>query len=125
MSEINDIDRRRADMYYDALSLSDIYPNVSKVTVKCYSKSGSFEGAEIDSVVVRNPNDKFLFLVKCPNGSCTDIGFDLGGDVRDVIRNRKPSSSGTKKCNGWEDSERIGKHECLSEVEFTITVEYY
>lgn len=124
MNKVDVKNKRIAEMYYDALSISDIYPNVSKIIVKCYSKSGSFDGSEIDSVIVRHLNDKSLFVVKCPNISCTDIGFDLGGDVRDVIRSRKSSSSGTKKCNGWEDSERIGKHECLSEIEFTITVEY-
>lgn len=115
---------RIADMHHYASTLMEVSSDVTKVVVEYHSKSGSFEGTEVDSRLEVSSDSKFLFLIHCPNGSCTDIGFDLGGEVREVIRNKKTSGSGKKICAGWEDSERVGRHKCLSEIEFTITVEY-
>lgn len=116
---------RIADMEYYAPALMEVSSDVNKVVIEYHSKSGSFEGSEVVSRLEVPSDSKFLFLIHCPNGSCTDIGFDLGGEVREVIRNKKTSGSGKKTCAGWEDSERVGRHRCLSEIEFTITVEYY
>ncbi len=125
MSDIEKEKKRRvADIRYYAPTLIEVSANVSKVVVEYHSKSGSFDEFEVDGKIEVMPNSKFIFLIGCPNGTCTDIGFDLVGEVRELIRKRQSSASGKKICAGWEDEERIGRHRCLSEIEFTITVEY-
>lgn len=117
-------DRQYANKMHCAHLVSEMYSNIKKIKIESKASSLSWEGAEKVNSQCYYPNDKSIFLVKCPNGSCTGIGFDLGNEVLKLAQSGKQTCVGSLRCENYEDAERYGKHKCGSILEYSITIEY-
>lgn len=116
--------RLYANKIHSACSISDKYPNIKKIRIEFKASSLSWEGAERVSSQSYHPNDRAVFLVSCPNETCTGIGFDLDNEVWELVRSKKHTCTGILRCENYEDAERYGKHKCGSTLEYSITIEY-
>jgi hypothetical protein len=53
-----------------------------------------------------------------------DGGHDLTGPIDEMIGEHGAECSGTIRCQGWQDRERIGKHRCWCELTYTVKCVY-
>jgi hypothetical protein len=65
-----------------------------------------------------------LFEIKCPMYECVDGGFDLTDIITKTIKNKLTHKKGSLTCQGWQDQERVGKHQCLTKLLYEIRIEY-
>jgi hypothetical protein len=70
------------------------------------------------------PAEKASFTYTCINRSCTKKFYDFTEFLDDAIRGNKKIVEGRISCDGWQDKQRIGQNQCLSMVNFKITVSY-
>lgn len=109
---------------HNSLYIYERYPDVQEIEIAYKSESGSWEHAVKDGKRIFTPNDKAVFLIKCPNSTCTGIGFDLGHEVDRLYLNKEESLSGQMVCTEYEDAERYGKFRCGSSIDYVITIVY-
>jgi len=64
------------------------------------------------------------FYSDCPLRECVDGGFDLGGIIDTAIKNKVQTKEGTLICQGWQDPNRVGQHQCLTGLKYKIEIRY-
>ena len=117
------LDRLSSKMY-NARYIYEKYPNINKIEIKYRTESGSWEHASTEGTRSFSPKDKAVFLIECPNSTCTGIGFDLGNEVDNLYYSKDETLSGRMACTEYEDAERYGKHKCGSMIDYVITLFY-
>ena len=115
---------KRCILYNGALRISELYPDVERVIIKYKGKPCSANCNEKSGEQTYTCDMLAIFLVDCPNGTCTGIGFDLGYVISNMIRMHRTEESGVLECQEFEDAERYNKFHCKSRLEYTIDVEY-
>lgn len=116
--------RQYANKMYCARLISDQYPSIKEIRIEYKTSSLSWEGAERVGSQCYYPNDRAIFLVGCPNSTCTGIGFDLDNEVWKLAQSGRQTCRGSLRCENYEDAERYNKHRCGSTLEYSITIEY-
>jgi hypothetical protein len=64
------------------------------------------------------------FRFKCKNVECVEGGFDLSGDVDEMVSHHRHEASGRHVCQGWESRSMIGQRRCLYELNFKALATY-
>ncbi len=82
---------------------------------QCHPKPGQME---------YSIKSKSFFELKCPFHECVMGGFDLSAAVRQAISARLTHATGSTKCSGWQDRDRIGKHGCSLKANYEIRIQY-
>lgn len=103
-------------------AIRESYPDVSEIAIRYKATSMCGEKRVVEGSRLYKPTDKDVFLIPCPNGTCTGIGFDLSSEVDNAIESKISPYTGTMKCDGYEDKERFDNYKCDSFVEFEIIV---
>lgn len=115
---------RLSSKMHNSSYIYEKYPNVQKIEIAYKSESGSWEHAKENGKRIFAPNDKAVFLIECPNSTCTGIGFDLGHEVDKLYLRKEESLSGHMVCTEYEDAERYGNFRCGSSIDYVITICY-
>ncbi len=127
MTEEQLFNRRQKQLafkYANAKHISEAFPNVQSITIR-YTGIPNSAFSKVKSDEQRyTPDMQDVFLVECPNGTCTGIGFDMYSVVSKAIRNHKTEQRGVMECENFEDAERYNQYHCGSKLEYTILVEY-
>ena len=84
--------------------------------IPCSEFSKEYEGA-----IEASERDLEKFVVKCPNGSCSNGWINLSKEVSTFIAKGVGQYEGRVVCRAKE-SEKKGALECSSEVVFTVFV---
>ena len=117
---------RRHQRFVAAGYVRDRFPDVEKITIGQTWHDPDFLGGGEPSTDshTRSPDNSASFEIACGNRECVGGGIDLGEEIEDMISNRETSRSGKRQCRGSADPERVGKHWCLMELEYTVEVSY-
>ena len=109
----------------ETINLSDQHPSIK--TVHCH-----FRFVDPDAMadtIERNgtwgPTQESPWIMKCPYRECINGGFDLGPVLSDAASKNETEVNGMVACQGWQDRERIGKHQCLCELIYNLQIEYF
>ncbi len=70
------------------------------------------------------PAQKAFFEHRCPYWECVMGGFSFAPAVYSAVQSRKDSISGTERCQGWQDIERMYKHGCRLKAHYEIEIAY-
>jgi hypothetical protein len=106
-------------------ALCDLYPEVSSVTSKY-----NFYDSETDklsrSSEERKLNLELLYNMKvnCMCWECVSGGYDLDNILYTAVKEKRTEITGSIKCMGWQDKQRINKHRCFTRLEYFLNIEY-
>lgn len=104
-------------------AISSVNPRIKKIIIYLdFSKN--FEYSHKPYFSVLKPSDEIFYAPDCINRSCTKGYFDISSDLYDLVRNNKNEIKGSLTCDGWQDQERIGNHQCFAKVSYTIKAEF-
>ena len=64
--------------------------------------------------------------VSCSNRECKQGGYELGFELRDMVRNKETVKEGTMLCEGSEGSPKLRRRyrSCVNGIKYRITVIY-
>jgi hypothetical protein len=103
--------------------IADSFPNLCSVRL-------SLSFSDPDRVILpqvsnleRGPEHSAYFREKCTH-ECVGGGFDLTPVIEKMVKRKEADTSGTMKCEGWQDPERIGRHRCGCQLEYKISCIY-
>jgi hypothetical protein len=116
-------DKQYWQTYEWARLLSEQYPHVAAVKIDITFKDLDWATNPAPRSLVYRPQQKAHFRMKCPYRECVWGGFDFSSYVEEAIRSSSNEAAGQILCNGWQDQERINKHQCMLESAFTVTIE--
>jgi hypothetical protein len=100
------------------------YPTVLAITFELHFKYSGAEHIERKVQKKYSLSDKSYFNIDCINPTGVHCNFDLRDEVSMLINQKGGNATGTKICQGWQDSERIGSYHCNCEMDYIITVQY-
>jgi len=72
----------------------------------------------------RGPDGSAFFELACANRECVGGGIDLAEEIQNMVSSGETSRTGRRRCEGWQDAERVNKHRCWMELEYTIDIDY-
>jgi hypothetical protein len=123
--DIYEEQRRAYLMAYDhALIMQESFPSIAALSINMDFENPDWGGNPSPRQQHYNPKDKAFFEIQCPFRECVKGGFDLTGVVAKLVIDRLEETSGTFTCQGWQDRERIGRHQCLLRIKYKITAVY-
>lgn len=65
-----------------------------------------------------------MFSLGCPYHECIGGGHDLDPIVVEMVQGKERRRTGALICHGWQDAERVGKHECPCHLDYEIEIDY-
>ncbi|MBC5825805.1 MAG: hypothetical protein GIW99_01950 [Candidatus Eremiobacteraeota bacterium] len=84
----------------------------------------SFSDGVVNSQYVRGPQFSADFSFDCCNKECVEGGHDITDEVADAIRHKRPTVSGERVCEGWQNEERVGSTRCHCLLRYTARIAY-
>lgn len=51
---------------------------------------------------------------------CIGGGFDLSRAIAEAVKDRRTRVEGRLNCDGWQDTERYGKHRCMMSLDYRL-----
>lgn len=125
MKDIEERKRKQFATRYGCLKpLAKTFPDVKSIRISYEAVSESWDGTRTNGSLTISPEQLLDSLIRCPNGTCTSIGFDLNSDIMSLIERRQAYASGFKMCEGWEDAERYGVYKCGSIIKYELFIGY-
>ena len=110
--------------YTQAFLLKDIFPLLAKLVIVMNFKEPDWGRDPQPRHKNYTPDSRAFFEIECPHVECISGGFDLTSAVSNLVDSGEAESSGTIRCQGWQDQERINQHRCLLKMEYKITANY-
>jgi hypothetical protein len=106
-------------------SIRKDYPEVSSIHSR-YNFYDSEADKLTSSIEERELNLDHVshFQVSCICWECVNGGYDLNRIVHTAIKDRLSNITGTLRCQGWQDKQRINKHRCYTKLEYFFTFTY-
>lgn len=104
--------------------IKDRYPRVKILILELNYKDTNGLAQPFHKSYSLTPENSAFFKYNCPYRECIEGGHDLTQPISDMLKNNKVECSGKISCQGWQDRERIGKHRCLCELTYKVTVTY-
>ena len=114
----------RWEAYHRSPFLKEKYPQVAKIVVDMEFKNPDWGDDPEPQKETYYQQSKAFFKINCPHIECISGGFDLSWAVDELVTSKLEKTSGTITCQGWQDKERINKHHCFLELNYTISVHY-
>jgi hypothetical protein len=105
-------------------SISELLPSVKAVRINLTFEDPNRPGKQTPKQLTFRPEQKAFFHIPCLFRKCVGGGFDLAPVVRGAMRAHAVSVFGEQKCQGWQQSERIGMHRCWLKARYDIQIEY-
>ena len=104
-------------------TINSVNPLIKRISIDLdFSENIEYSHKPYSSIL--KPSDKIFFAPNCINRTCTKGYFEISSDLYDLVQNNKKQLKGNITCDGWQDQERIGNHQCLAKVSYTIKVEF-
>lgn len=107
--------------------IKDRYPNVETIDltlVRTDPDPHMQPGGPTTDTQSIGPNAYALVETRCGNRECTRGYHDLSEIIREMVANNEATRTGHTQCTGWQDAERVGAHQCLMQLDYTIDITY-
>ncbi len=104
--------------------LKEKYPQVADIIVEMIFKNPDSGGNPKLEPMEYSQESKAFFKIECPYRECVSGGFNFSFDIDKLVTSRLDKLDGTITCQGWQDKERINKHGCYLELNYTISAKY-
>jgi hypothetical protein len=105
--------------------ISEYFPDVQSIEIKAhYTPEMTWHGEPGDKVRSYTPTSKAYFKMDCPWEDCVAGGLDLASQVRTMIREKVELKSDRTFCDGWQDESRVGRHKCLLDWSYSVSIRY-
>lgn len=106
-------------------NFDDAFPGIKNICIQ-YCEEGML-GIRY-ATVEHSINDKRMILeyIKCSNALCSRGGFHVGEVIRNMIKNKKKTYSGSLACIGSVVYSKKPRHEkpCYNTCKLSITIQY-
>jgi len=106
-------------------TLAERYPAVASIRINVqFSTDSLIHGTPQPKELNFRPDEKAYFHLQCPwKNQCVHGGFDFSEGVQQALKSSTNAAEGRLLCEGWEDQERIGRHRCMLEALYRVTVQ--
>ncbi len=104
--------------------LKEKYPKVTSISVEMSFKDSDGKCDFESKKEIYSQESKAFFKIECPYRECVSGGFNFSFDIDKLVTSHLDKLDGTITCQGWQDKERIGKHRCFLELNYTISAKY-
>lgn len=108
-----------------AMLIRDKFPNILSIEIERTTVPEMHWMGEPETTVERfSPDQRAFFQYPCRFRDCVGGYLNLANEVSDLVLSGGPELRGKAHCDGWQDEQRINKHQCLLKTEYRIAVKY-
>lgn len=116
--------RLRRMALLDTRVVSDVFPSVTRITIKCeVIHISAFGHIHKEYTIVKNPSSNYDFTIDCLNRECTEGWFDLKDLIRNMVLSKQKIISGEDRCKGKEAPDHMNQG-CGGKLIYEIYIEY-
>jgi hypothetical protein len=103
--------------------LSELYPNVSRLTLFVAFEEAAAEAEPNYQQIIFGRDSEAVFRLDCSREDCVDGGFDYAPFIDALISSGEERAHETIACDGWLGS-GTDRQRCSLQSEFRIIVQY-